>query len=140
MLHSQASAASVGQILPPKSAANTAGATSGAGQWHDVRGYDGEVLVIQILGAITGSGSISGKLQSATDANGTGAADITGYTFPVVTVDTNAITAGSAGKATERLSIDPRKVPGGFLGYVGTIDTVNPTLIAVAVAGKKHVV
>jgi hypothetical protein len=140
MLHSQASAATPGQILPPKSCANTAAATSGNGNWVDVRGYDGEVLVLQITGAFTGTGTLAGKLQSASDANGTSAADITGYTFPTVTLDTNAITEASAGKATERLVVDPRKVPGGFLGYVGTMTGITGALIAVAIAGKKHVV
>jgi hypothetical protein len=137
MLNSQASAATPGQILPPKSCANTAAATSGAAQWLDVRGYKGELLVVQVVGAVTGTGSLAGKLQSATDVNGTGAGDIVGSTFPTVTIDTNAITAGSVGKATESISVDPRKVAGGFLGYVGTIAGANPVLLAVAVAGKK---
>lgn len=140
MLNSQASAATGGQILPPKSAANTAAATSSTAQWLDVRSFDGELLVTQITGAFTGTGTLAGKLQSASDANGTSAADITGYTFPTVTVDTNAITVGSAGRATESISVDPRKVPGGFLGYVGTMTGITGVLIAVAVNGKKHVV
>ena len=55
MLNSQASAATPGQILPPKSCANTAAATSGNGNWVDVRGMKGEVLVTQITGAFTGT-------------------------------------------------------------------------------------
>lgn len=140
MLHSQASAATAGQILPPKSCANTAAATSGNGQWLDVRGFHGELLVTQISGAFTGSGTLSGKLQSASDANGTGAADITGATFPVVTLDTNAITAGSVGKATEAIVVDPRRVPGGFLGYVGTMATITGALLAVSVHAKRPIV
>jgi hypothetical protein len=85
MLLNQASAATTTSILDPVSAANTAAATSGSAKWLDVRAYDGEILVTQVLGAITGT--IAGKLQSATDANGTGAADITGYTFPVNTTN-----------------------------------------------------
>jgi hypothetical protein len=137
MLLNQASAATPGQILPPKSAANTGAATSGSGQWVDVRGYKGELLVVQVTGAFTGTGTLAGKLQSATDANGTGAGDITGATFPTVTTDTNAITVGSVGKATESISVDPRRVPGGFLGYVGTMTGISGVLIAVAIAGKK---
>lgn len=126
MLNNQGSAASVDSLLVAISAANTAAATSGAAKWLDVRGYDGEIIVTQQLGAVTGS--IAGKLQSATDANGTGAADIAGYTFA-----TN--TAGS----TSKVVVDPKKVPGGFLGYVGTIVT-GPSLVSVATAGKKKIV
>ena len=126
MLSSQASASTPTTLLAPLSAAATANATSGSGKWLDVRIYDGEILVVQQLGAVTGT--IAGKLQSATDANGSGAADITGYTF-----GTN--TAGS----TSAVVVDPKKVPGGFLGYVGTIVT-GPSLVSVVASGKKKVV
>lgn len=126
MLLSQASAATVTSILDTISAANTGAATSGSGKWLDVRGYDGELLVIQTLGAVTGT--IAGKLQSATDANGTGAADITGATFP-----TNTLNQSS------KVVVDPKTVVGGFLGYLGTVGT-GPSLVGVVVCGKKHVV
>lgn len=127
MLNNQASAASGASLIDAASCANTAAATSGNGKWLDVRPYDGEILVIQQIGAV--SGSITGKLQSASDANGTGAADISGATF----------TAVSSANNTQFLAIDPRKVPGGFLGYVGTIVT-GPALVSVTACGKKHVV
>lgn len=126
MLLNQASAATSTALLDAVSAANTAAATSGSGKWLDVRGYDGEILVTQNLGAVTGS--IAGKLQSASDANGTGAADISGYTF-----GTN--TANSASS----VAVDPKKVTGGFLGYVGTIAT-GPSLVSVVASGKKKIV
>jgi len=126
MLLNQASAATATSILDAVSAANTAAATSGSAKWLDVRIYDGELLAIQQLGAVTGT--IAGKLQSASDANGTGAADITGYTF-----GTNTANSSST------IAVDPKKVVGGFLGYVGTIAT-GPSLVSVVVAGKKHVV
>ncbi len=126
MLLSQASAATPTSLIDAASAANTAAATSGNGKWLDVRAYDGEILVIQQLGAVTGT--IAGKLQSASDANGTGAADITGYTF-----GTNTANSSSA------IAVDPKKVVGGFLGYVGTIVT-GPSLISVVAAGKKKIV
>lgn len=140
MLNSQASAATPGQILPPKSCANTAAATSGSSGWVDVRSFDGEVLVTQITGAFTGTGSLAGKLQYASDASGTGATDITGATFPTVTLDTNAITVGSVGRATESIAVDPKKVVGGFLGYVGTMTGITGALIAVSVHAKKKYV
>ena|SRR6185369_12249567 len=126
MLNSQASAATVTTILDSVSAANTAAATSGSAKWLDVRVYDGELLVTQIVGAVTGS--IAGKLQSATDANGTGAADITGATF-----------SSNAQNTSGKCVVDVKAVTGGFLGYVGTIVT-GPVLIGVTVAGKKKVV
>ncbi len=128
MLLNQASAATPNSILDPVSAANTAAATSGNGKWVDVRAYDGELLVIQHVGANTGS--IAGKLQSATDANGTGAADITGYAFDSV---------AAPGVNIQRIAVDPRRVPGGFLGYVGTIVT-GPAVVGVSVSGKKKIV
>ncbi len=81
----------------------------------------------QNIGAVTGS--ITGRLQSATDANGTGAGDITGYTFTAVTTANNRQT----------IVVDPKKVVGGFLGYVGTIVT-GPALVCVTTAGKRKIV
>ena len=127
MLLNQASAATMTSLIDAVSAANTAAATSGSGKWLDVRPYDGEILVIQQIGAVTGS--ITGKLQSASDANGTGAADITGATFTIV----------SSANSTQSIAVDPKKVTGGFLGYVGTIAT-GPSLVSVIAGGKKHVV
>lgn len=128
MLHSQASAASTDNLLPAVSAANTAAATtSTSGGYIDVRQYQGEILVTINTGAITGS--VTGKLQSASDANGTGAADITGATF----------TAISTASQTRKYALDPKKVVGGFLGFLGTVVT-GPVLISVTIAGKKQVV
>jgi hypothetical protein len=127
MLLNQASAATATSLIDAASCANTAAATSGSGKWLDVRPYDGEMLVTQQIGAVTGS--ITGKLQSASDANGTGAADITGATFTIV----------SAANNTQTYALDPKKVVGGFLGYVGTIVT-GPSLVSVVAAGKKKVV
>jgi len=126
MLNSQASAATSTSLLASLSAAATANATSGSGKWLDVRAYDGEILVTQNLGAVTGT--IAGKLQSATDANGTGAADISGQTFGTNTAN-----------STSSLVVDPKQVVGGFLGYVGTIAT-GPSLVGVVASGKKKIV
>jgi hypothetical protein len=126
MLFSQASAATSTSLLDAVSAANTAAATSGSGKWLDVRPYDGEILVSLNVGAVTGT--IAGKLQSASDANGTGAADITGYAF-----------ATTAANSCVNLAVDPKKVVGGFLGVVGTIVT-GPSLVSCVASGKKHVV
>lgn len=127
MLLNQASAATMTSLIDALSAAATANATSGSGKWLDVRPYDGELLIVQQIGAVTGS--ITGKLQSATDANGTGAADITGAVFTLVNSANN----------TQTLALDPKKVVGGFLGYVGTIVT-GPALVSVTAGGKKKYV
>lgn len=125
-MNSQASAATSTALLDAISAANTAAATSGAAKWLDVRPYDGEIMVTLNLGAVTGT--IAGKLQSATDANGTGAADITGATFGTT----------GANSAT-KIVVDPKAVVGGFLGFVGTIVT-GPSLVSVVASGKKKIV
>lgn len=126
MLLSQGSAATSTSLLDAVSAANTAAATSGSGKWLDVRPYDGEIMVTLNLGSVTGT--IAGKLQSASDANGTGAADISGATF------------GTTGaNSTTKIVIDPKAVPGGFLGFVGTIVT-GPSLVSVVASGKKKIV
>jgi hypothetical protein len=126
MLNSQASAATCASLLDSVSAANTAAATSGSGKWLDVRQYDGEIFVVANVGAVTGT--IACKLQTATDANGTGAADLSGGAFGATTANTTVCQA-----------VDPRKVTGGFLGFVGTIGT-GPSLVSCTAAGKKHVV
>lgn len=130
MLNSQASAATSTALLNAVDAANTAAATSGAGLWLDVRPYDGEILVTQNIGVVT-AGSITGKLQSATDANGTGAADITGATFTAVTTANDP--------SSQKVAVDVRQVVGGFLGYVGTIAT-GPAAVSVVASGKKKIV
>lgn len=113
-------------ILDTVSAGSTGAATSGAGKWLDVRTFDGDIMAVQVLGAITGT--IAGKLQSASDANGTGATDITGATFPVNTTNQSSI-----------VIVDPKRVVGGFLGYVGTIAT-GPSLVSVTAGGQRKYV
>jgi hypothetical protein len=125
MLHSQASAATATSLLDAASCANTGAATSGNGKWLDVRLYDGQILVTPQSGAVNGA-TLIGKLQSGTDANGTGAADITGAVFTTVT----------AANKTHTIAVDPKRVVGGFLGYVGTISVASPVLISVTAAGK----
>ena len=132
MLASQASAATATSLIDTISISATV--TSGTGKWLDIRGYDGEVLFIQQIGALTGTTpGVAGKLQSATDANGSGAADISGATFQAV---------GPTGNNTQSITLDPKKVANGFIGYVGTLSgTAGPTaLVSVVAAAKKHVV
>ena len=115
------------QILNPASAANTAAATSGSGLWADTQDLEGTLDVIQAVGAVTGS--ITGKLQVADDANGTGAADVTGATF----------TAVSSANNVQSISVSKNALAKRYIGYVGTIVT-GPAVVGVTVLGAKKYV
>jgi hypothetical protein len=117
MIGHDASAATAAIMLNPVSAANTAAATSG---WIDVRAFKGTIAVVAQVGAVTGS--ITGKLQSATDSGGTGAADIAGATF----------TAVSAANKIQKITIPATTGP--YIAYVGTVVT-GPAVIAVSCYG-----
>lgn len=111
-------------LLDAVSAANTAAATSGNGFWIDTQDLEGDIAVTINVGAVTGS--ITGKLQTATDANGTGAADLTGYTF----------TAISAASKVQTIVVPKTAVTNRYLGFVGTIVT-GPALVSVIAHGSK---
>lgn len=113
-------------ILPSVVAANTAAATSGAVQWLDTMALEGDILVV--LNAASVTGSIAGKLQSATSSSGAGAADIPGATFT---------TLSAAGSAV--LAIDANWMPQRFLGFVGTVVTGPVTCGVVAIGRAKSV-
>jgi hypothetical protein len=111
-------------MLPSVSAANTAAATSGAGFWIDTQDLEGSIVVLVAGGAVTGS--VTGKLQSATDVNGTGAADLTGYTFAAI----------STANQAAALTIPKTALTNRYLGFVGTVVT-GPVLLAVVAVGSK---
>ena len=113
MISSDSRAASVVSVLPAISAANTNAATSG---WIDVRPYKGNLKFIVNTGTITGT--LAGKLRSATDGSGTDAADITGATHSNVTT------------ASQVRSILLRATTAPYVQYVGTV-TTGPVLVAV---------
>lgn len=117
MIHNSNRAATSVIVINPASCADTAAATSA---WIDVRAYKGDIAVIAQVGAVTGS--ITGKLQSATDSGGTGAADITGATF----------TAVSAANKIQRVTIPATTAP--YIRYLGTIVT-GPALLSVNLLG-----
>jgi hypothetical protein len=110
-------------LLNPVSAANTAAATTGSGNWVDLSQYAGDVLVTLNVGAVTGS--IAGKLQVGDDNTGANAVDITGATFS---------TLSAAGVAN--LSLNSDGTAKRYLGFVGTIVT-GPALVSVTVSGVK---
>jgi len=116
MIGHDATAATVVNVLPAVSAANTAAATSG---WIDVRAYKGSLMFIVNSGAITGS--YVGKLQGADDSGGTNGADITGATLASVS------TANQAGSIVISATARP------FIKFVGTV-TTGPVVISVVLA------
>jgi hypothetical protein len=113
MISSDSRAATVVTVLPAISAAATANATSG---WIDVRPYKGNLKFMVNTGTITGN--VVGKLRSATDSGGTGAADITGATH----------TAISTASQIRTITIPATTCP--YVQYVGTV-TTGPVLISV---------
>ena len=119
-------------LLAPISATTTAAATSGSGAWLDISNFIGDILVVQNIGVCSGTGSINGKLQAASDANGTSAADVTGATFTSVTASTNC----------QVYAISPDQVPAAktFIGYVGTISGFTAVLVGVSAHGRKRIV
>ena len=107
-------------VLPSVSAADTAAATSG---WIDCRQYIGTILFDVHSGAITGS--FVGKLQSASDSGGTGAADITGATH----------TAISTANQVKTISVAATTAP--YMKYIGTV-TTGPVVLSVTMRGRKQ--
>lgn len=123
MLNCEGQAAEPQILLNPASAANTAAAT---GAWLDVRKYEGDLVITQQIGAVTGS--IDGKIQDATDGSGTGSADVTGAVFAQVTSANNV----------QRITI-PAGAVRGWIRYVGTIVT-GPALTAVSLLSRPKYV
>ena len=123
MLNNEGQAASVVKILDPVSAANTAAATSG---WIDARDYEGDLVFIQQIGAVTGS--IAGKIQDATDGSGTGVGDVTGATFASV----------SSANSTQKIAVAAGSVRG-WIRYLGTV-TTGPAITAVSMLARPKIV
>ena len=125
MLDSTAGGVVSRPLLNPASCANTAAATSGAGLWVDTQDLEGYAVFQLHVGAVTGT--IAGKLQTATDANGTGAADVTGGAFPASVANTEVT-----------LTLPVHGFAARYVGFVGTIVT-GPVLVGVnMIAGKKY--
>lgn len=113
MISSDSRAASAVKVLAAIAASNTTDATSG---WIDVQPYKGTLKFIVNTGTITGS--VAGKLRSATDSGGSGAADITGATHTSIS---------TAGQIREILL---PATAAKFVQYVGTV-TTGPVVISV---------
>lgn len=109
------------EFLAAGSKAATANATGSA---VDVSAYEGPMVVVQNIGAVTGS--CDGKIQDSADGS-TDWQDVTDAAF------TSATAAGQ-----QSITIHPdgtRK----YLRYVGTIVT-GPAVMAVVAVGKKKYV
>lgn len=120
MLGNEGQAASSVLALNPASAANTAAATSA---WLDVRGKEGDIVVVVQAGAITGS--IAWTLEDATDGAGSGGAGITPNEGAFAAVTANQV---------QRRTISA-KAHRGFIRVVGTIVT-GPVLVAASVHAR----
>lgn len=104
------------QLVAPASAANTAAATSA---WVAVPLGEGDVQIVQDVGAVTGS--ITGTLQTADDSSGTSAAN--------VTPNEGAFTAVSSSGSLQVRTVN-RAALSGYVKYTGTIVT-GPVLVGV---------
>lgn len=120
MLGNEGQAAQSVKLLDPVSAANTAAATSG---WIDVRGYEGDLMVVNQVGALTGS--ITWTIEDATDGSGTGAAGIT--------PNEGAYVAGAANQIQKR-TVNAGATRG-WVRCVGTIVT-GPALVAASLHAR----
>ncbi len=120
MLGNEGQASTVTKLLDPASAANTAAATSA---WIDVRAFEGDLVFVNQVGALTGS--ITWTIEHATDGAGTGAA--------AITPNEGAYAAGAANQVQKR-TVNASAV-GGWVRCVGTIVT-GPALVAVSILSR----
>jgi hypothetical protein len=118
MLANQGQACEVVSLLTAGSKAATANAT---GSGVDVLKYEGDLMVTQVVGAITGT--LSGKLQQCDDAAGTNAEDISGATFTQVTTSNDD-------PNVQKITVPAGSLTRSFLRYVGTIVT-GPAIVGV---------
>lgn len=126
MLNNEGQAATATALLPPIDAANTAAATGG---WVAVSDYEGDLVITQSVGVVT-AGSITGKVQQATDSGGTGAADVSGAAFTAVTTANDPL--------LQKLTIPANSI-GPYIRYVGTIVTGPAAVSASLLARSKSV-
>lgn len=125
MLANSGKAAAAVTLLAPANAANTAGAT---GLGVDIRPYEGDLMVTSSVGVVTG-GTIAGKLQACSAADGTGAEDITGATFTTVSTSNDPL--------IEKITVSCDALPAAkpFLRYIGTVVT-GPAQVSVVLHAR----
>lgn len=127
MLGNEAQACSVVSLLTPGSKAATANAT---GTGVLVAEYEGDLMITQHVGAITGT--LDGKLQQCDDSGGTGAADISGATFAQVTTSNDD-------PNIQKITIPAGSLTKPYLRYVGTIGT-GPSIVGVQLHARSKYV
>ena len=125
MLANSARDATVVSLLTAGSKAATANAT---GTGVLVAEYEGDLMITQVVGAITGT--LDGKLQACSASDGTGAADITGATFTQVTTSNDD-------PNVQKIWIEAGSMPADkpYLRYVGTIVT-GPAVVGVTLHAR----
>lgn len=106
-------------LLTPGSKANTAAATGTA---VDVRPYEGDLIVTQHVGAITGT--LDGALQQCDDAGGTNAEALS----PAAAFA--QVTTANDDPNIQKLCIPAGSLTRPFLRYIGTIGT-GPSIVGV---------
>ena len=127
MLANQGQAAEAVTMLAAVSAANTAAATSA---WIDVRKYEGDLVILQSAGILTGT--LTPTIEDATDGAGAGGAAFTGLNegpFTVVTTSNDPL--------QEKRTI-PAGSTRGWIRYVGTIVTGPAPLAVTLLAHPKY--
>lgn len=126
MLGNAARDCTVVSLLTAGSKAATANAT---GTGVLVAEYEGDIMVTQVVGAITGT--LDGKLQVCSDSSGTGAADITGATF-------TQVTTANDDPNVQKIWIEAGSLPSDkpYLRYIGTIGT-GPSVVGVTLHARK---
>jgi len=119
MLPAEAQASVLVNLLPPKNATDTAGATSG---WVAIPAAEGCLVVSQIVGAMTGT--LAGTLETSPYANGANNVAMLpddGANFADETTDNN----------TQKKVVNARKNLG-YMKYIGTV-TTGPVLLNILV-------
>lgn len=116
MLNPSAKAATQVQLLPSANAANTAQATGG---WVDCRTAEGDIMVIQATGTITGS--LAGGFETAPFANGTG-------NVAVIPAGGNLASVSAANNIQKTFINATQNL--GWLKYIGTV-TTGPVVVSV---------
>lgn len=125
MFPAEAKAATATALLNSANAANTAQATGG---WVDIRGFVGDLVVIQNVGAITGN--IAGALKASTAANG---ANNVALPFD----DGNNFALVSAANNIQIKTVDVNSCSG-WVQYVGTVGT-GPAVVGVTLIARPKV-
>jgi hypothetical protein len=122
MMADEAGAAGIAMLASPVSR----GATF-SGAWTDLQQYEGELFILQAVGAVTGS--IVGKIEDADDGSGTGAADVPGAAFQIVNSGTSNL---------QRIVVEKSAVRR-WIRFTGTIVT-GPVLHSCTLIARRKIV